>query len=85
VRARAGTAAGRAPGGRTASTKPETLARLLAAREQYPKITLSVLAQHLFDTGIYRAREKATGRPVPIDRHFLRDLLKRAQRLEGRS
>ena len=75
----------RAPGGRTAPTTPETLARILAARAQYPDVTLTALAQHLFDAGIYHSKDKTTGRPVPVHRRFLTDLLKRAQRLEGRS
>jgi hypothetical protein len=64
---------------RRQTASPETLTRIRAAREQYPDATLAALAQHLFDAGIYRAKERRTGRAVPIDRHYLRDLLKRAE------
>jgi hypothetical protein len=75
----------RGVGERTEPTSPQTLARILAAREEYPDLPWPAFAQHLFDAGIYQARQRRTGRPVPIDRHFLVELVKRAQRLEGRS
>jgi hypothetical protein len=74
--------------GATARTHPRTSRRPLPAHIiriaeeraefQYSRLSLNEFAQHLFDTGIYRATAK-DGTEQPVNRGTLQKWLKRAQ------
>ena len=52
-------------GGKT-GIAPDVLAAICDERRKYPGLSLAKLAQHLYDTGIYRATSRA-GQPVPVN------------------
>src|SRR5262245_39067730 len=56
----------RAKTGGKPALAPATLAAICDERRKYPALALAKLAQHLYDTGIYRATSRA-GQPVPVN------------------
>jgi len=68
---------GDGPSGKPALA-PETLAAICAERRKYPDLTLAKLAQHLYDTGIYRATSRQ-GASVPVNPDILKVWLDNAQ------
>ena len=56
----------RAKTGGKPALAPEILAAIGDERRKYPHLALAKLAQHLYDTGIYRATSRK-GAPVPVN------------------
>jgi len=60
----------------------ETLLAICTARQEHPDLSLHKLGLYLFDQGIYRATDRQTGVPVPVQGASLKGWLDKAQRMD---
>jgi len=68
----------RTPATRT-RTVPQYIQDIAETRAQYDKLSLSQLAQLLYDRHIYRARDRQSGEEKPVNRGTLQKWLEEAQ------
>jgi hypothetical protein len=67
-------------GGGLPAIPPDTLAAIWVERQKHPELSWNQLGYHLFDLGIYRSKEKGTGKPTPAHPSVLMRAVERGKR-----